>query len=126
MASISRKSVWRSAVVLLGTVLWCSLPAMAGEEYGGIPKPDSHQVNWLSRHQAAAKENLTECQACHTNQMFCADCHQRRDTVQERVHKRNFRVFHSIQARANPRRCDACHTVSYCQECHAGRGTSKR
>jgi hypothetical protein len=42
------------------------------------------------------------------------------------MHRRNFKFFHSIEARANPRRCSACHTVNFCQECHAGRGSSKR
>lgn len=93
---------------------------------GGPPKPQSHKVAWDKKHQVYAKQNAKECQQCHTNQMFCIDCHKRRDTVQERMHRRNFKFFHSIEARANPRRCDACHTVAFCQKCHAGRGTTKR
>ena len=83
-------------------------------------------MDWVGRHQSLAKQNPAECASCHTNPMFCLDCHKRRDTVQERMHKRNFKFFHSIEARANPRKCDACHTVTYCQECHSGRGSSKR
>ena len=93
---------------------------------GKFPKPESHKVDWRSKHQVYAKQNPKECETCHSNRMFCIDCHQRRDTVQERMHKRNFKFFHSIEARANPRKCDACHTVNYCQECHAGQGSSKR
>lgn len=92
---------------------------------GGPPKPQSHKVGWGAKHQVYAKTNPKECLECHTNQMFCIDCHKKRDTVRERVHRRNFKFFHSIDARANPRKCDACHTVNYCQQCHAGRGSSK-
>ncbi len=92
----------------------------------GPPKPESHKVNWLEKHQAYAKQNPDGCKQCHSNQMFCMDCHQRRDTVQEKVHRRNFRFSHSITARANPRRCATCHTVNFCQDCHTTGGDSKR
>ncbi|MBI2501001.1 MAG: hypothetical protein HYW02_05970 [Deltaproteobacteria bacterium] len=92
----------------------------------GPPKPQSHRVDWTRQHQVPAKQNPEECKTCHTNATFCINCHKRRDTVSEKVHRRNFRLFHSIEARANPRRCDACHSVTFCQECHAGRGSSKR
>ncbi len=90
------------------------------------PKPKSHLTDWLNKHQVYAKQNPQECVQCHTNAMFCLNCHSRRDTIQTRMHPRNFRFFHSIEARSNPHRCDACHTVDYCQSCHAGRGTSIR
>ena len=93
---------------------------------GQFPKPQTHQTNWLAKHQIYAKQDPQSCTQCHSNQMFCLDCHKKRETSQQRVHRRNFRSFHSIEARANPRRCDACHTVNYCQECHSGRGSSKR
>lgn len=91
----------------------------------GFPKPKNHKVGWDNKHQSYAKNNPKYCTQCHANQMFCLDCHKKRDTVEERMHRRNFRFTHSIKARANPRRCDACHTVHFCQECHAGKGTSK-
>lgn len=93
---------------------------------GKFPKPDSHKTSWVERHQVEAKADPASCQQCHSNQIFCINCHQRRDTVQERVHRRNFKFFHSIQARANPRKCDACHTVDYCQKCHSGKGDSSQ
>lgn len=93
---------------------------------GGFPKPESHKVDWLAKHQSFAKQNPEMCTQCHSNQMFCIDCHKRRDTVSERAHRRNFKFFHSIEARANPHKCDACHTVNTCQECHSGKGTSLR
>ncbi len=104
------------------------LPAEQGCERchpgGKFPKPESHKVDWIGKHQVYAKGDPKYCQQCHSNAMFCIDCHQRRDSVSERVHKRNFKYFHSIPARANPRKCDACHTVNFCQQCHSGRENS--
>lgn len=92
----------------------------------GFPKPESHRAGWVAKHQAYAKSDPKSCQQCHSNQMFCIDCHGRRDTIRERGHRRNFKFFHSIEARANPRACDACHSVAYCQDCHAGRENSSK
>ncbi len=92
----------------------------------GFPKPESHKTDWTAKHQVYAKQDPAYCTQCHANQNFCIACHGRRDTVQEKMHRRNFKLYHSIEARANPRKCDACHTVNFCQECHAGRETSKR
>lgn len=94
--------------------------------FAGFPKPMSHKVSWISKHQSYAKNDPASCAECHSNQMFCMDCHSRRDTIQERMHMRNFKFYHSIEARANPKRCNACHTVSYCQDCHAGRANSSK
>ena len=92
----------------------------------GSTPPRNHRLAWLTRHKTDAKQRPTECAGCHPSIMFCVNCHHRRDTVQQEMHSRNFRFTHSIEARANPRRCDACHTVTYCQDCHAGRGNSGR
>ncbi|OGQ48165.1 MAG: hypothetical protein A3H42_06800 [Deltaproteobacteria bacterium RIFCSPLOWO2_02_FULL_46_8] len=93
---------------------------------GKFPKPESHKAGWIAKHESYAKQNSKECTQCHSNAMFCIDCHKRRDTIQQRMHGRNFQFYHSIEARANPRKCDACHRVEYCQQCHAGRGNSKK
>lgn len=79
--------------------------------------PESHRSGWASGHQQAAKSDAASCKSCH-KPFFCVDCHQRRDTVTERVHKRNFKFYHSVEARANPRKCDACHRLSFCADCH--------
>lgn len=92
----------------------------------GPPRPESHKLGWMARHQVEAKADPSACAWCHKNAIFCIGCHKRRDTVKERVHKSSFRFYHSIEARANPRRCDACHAAAYCQNCHAGRGDSSK
>lgn len=93
---------------------------------GWFPKPESHKSGWIGKHQMYAKQDANVCTQCHQDPMFCMDCHNRRDSVQTRMHDRNFKFFHSIQARANPRQCDACHVVNFCQQCHEGRGNSKK
>lgn len=93
---------------------------------GGFPKPASHRVSWISKHQSYAKNDAASCVECHPNQMFCMDCHSRRDTITERVHRRNYEFYHSIEARANPHKCASCHSVAYCQKCHEGRANSSK
>ncbi|MDP2600907.1 MAG: hypothetical protein Q8P84_09295 [Deltaproteobacteria bacterium] len=88
----------------------------------GFPKPQSHKAGWIAKHQDYAKQNVAECSQCHRNNFFCINCHQRRDSIQQIMHRRNFLMYHSVEARANPRKCDECHTVAYCQRCHAGKG----
>ena len=51
--------------------------------------PDSHRAGWKVKHQQAAKSDAASCNGCH-KPFFCVDCHQRRDTVTEQVHKNNF------------------------------------
>src|SRR3989338_6565410 len=63
---------------------------------GGAPKPITHLPDWKTKHQTFAKTDPESCQKCHTNANFCIKCHARRDTVQEVMHRRNFRYFHSI------------------------------
>ncbi|MBI4212215.1 MAG: hypothetical protein HY540_06210 [Deltaproteobacteria bacterium] len=92
----------------------------------GIPKPQNHKTRWIAKHGSISKQAPETCKQCHPSTMFCMDCHKRRDTVQERMHTRNFRFYHSVEARANPRKCDSCHRVSFCQDCHAGKETSGR
>lgn len=79
--------------------------------------PDSHRVDWIEKHQNYSKSNTESCTMCH-NSYYCINCHSRRDTIKQTVHRRNFKFYHSIQARSNPRKCDACHKPSYCTDCH--------
>lgn len=103
-------------------------PAPASQECtrchigGKFPKPASHKAGWIAKHQDYAKQNVGECAQCHRNNSFCINCHQRRDSIQQIMHRRNFLFYHSVEARANPRKCDECHTTSYCQRCHSGKG----
>lgn len=95
---------------------------MAGSAYALDPekeamKPDNHRAGWNAGHQTTAKSDPASCNACH-KPWFCIDCHQRRDTIEERVHRRNFKFYHSIEARMNPRKCDTCHTTTFCVDCH--------
>lgn len=83
-----------------------------------LPKPANHDAYWSRVHQSVAKQNDKYCRGCH-EAFFCIDCHKRRDTIQTRMHDRNFISTHSIEARANPRRCDSCHSVTYCKQCHS-------
>ena len=99
-AKSKTRGVWWGSLAILGIALSVAAPTLGKNKniytVEGVPKPDNHLVDWLGKHQVYAKQNLEECQSCHTNQMFCANCHERRDTVQQTVHRRNFRISHSI------------------------------
>lgn len=79
--------------------------------------PDNHKVAWSKAHATVARTDPAQCENCH-RQNECIDCHARRDTIETRVHERNFRFYHSVQARANPMQCGSCHRVDYCINCH--------
>lgn len=80
-------------------------------------KPDNHRADWDVKHQSYANADAKSCKQCHKS-LFCVQCHQRRTSIKETVHRRNFINYHSVTARANPRKCDNCHRVSWCVDCH--------
>ncbi len=80
-------------------------------------KPESHYLNWVSRHQSVAKQDKNYCLKCHKS-FYCTDCHQKRDAANQRMHTRLFRYYHSIEARSNPGSCTKCHNFNFCKDCH--------
>ena len=80
--------------------------------------PDSHKLNWKSRHGTFAQADPDSCKECH-GVRSCTQCHTQRDNLKPAVHRPNFRLTHSIEARANPQSCVVCHSnTSYCLQCH--------
>lgn len=86
----------------------------------GLPRPEFHDASWIQQHASRAKAEPNLCANCHQSVMFCVDCHQRRDSIQRRMHNLNFKFYHSLEARANAHRCDACHQKAFCTNCHQG------
>lgn len=81
-------------------------------------EPSDHKTgNWLKTHKFAYEANPKRCSDCH-RQKFCIDCHNRRDTIQHRVHPRNYEYTHGIEAAADPAKCSRCHRIGFCMECH--------
>lgn len=87
-------------------------------------KPESHKLDWRSRHGQFAQMDPESCNSCHReNQNACSNCHTQRSTMKPNVHRPNFRMFHSIEARINPAKCSTCHaSTSFCIQCHKGDG----
>lgn len=80
--------------------------------------PESHKLNWKSRHGTFAEMDRDSCRECHSDKN-CTQCHVQRDTSKPQVHRPNFRISHSIEARMNPQKCVTCHTtVNSCVMCH--------
>jgi hypothetical protein len=104
-------------IIMIAAMLGAAAVCHAFDPDKDASMPDSHRSGWDVAHQQAAKNDPSYCSECH-KPYFCIDCHQRRDTITQRVHKRNFKFYHSVEARANPHRCDACHSISFCTDCH--------
>ncbi len=82
-----------------------------------IEPADHKTANWMKTHRFAYQANPKKCSECH-RQRFCIECHERRDTIQHRVHPRNYEYTHSIEAAADPGKCSRCHRIGFCMECH--------
>ncbi len=82
-----------------------------------IEPADHKTANWMKTHRFAYQAKPQKCSECH-RQRFCIECHQRRDTIQHKVHPRNYEYTHSIEAAADPAKCSRCHRVGFCMECH--------
>ena len=105
-------------LVLIVLFVAASLNALAATDESQRENiPNSHKSDWLNKHQSYSKSDSRSCKSCH-NSYFCINCHENRDSIQELVHRRNFKFYHSITARNNPRKCDVCHKPSYCNDCH--------
>ncbi len=105
--------------------------------------PESHnEVGFFKNH----KFNNDNCQMCHNEETFCADCHVATIGIDEanlsndfytpysphnyvegtkqqvitRVHDLNFRFSHGIDAKGKTNSCQSCHqTETFCAECHS-------
>ncbi len=106
-------------ILIMGVLLvGMAATAFALDPESDAGKPGSHSAGWVQMHQSTAKIDSSSCKACH-KPWFCIDCHERRDSIQQRVHKRNYMFYHSVEARANPRKCDQCHKIVFCRDCHS-------
>ncbi|PIR17419.1 MAG: hypothetical protein COV46_04475 [Deltaproteobacteria bacterium CG11_big_fil_rev_8_21_14_0_20_49_13] len=103
-------------LIFLASFVCSAAFALDPEKSAGMP--ESHDAGWAQMHQSTAKIESSSCRSCH-KPWFCIDCHERRDSIQQRVHKRNYMFYHSVEARANPRKCDQCHKIVFCRDCHS-------
>ena len=106
--------------------------------------PMDHQTaGFFKNHKFNASDN---CQMCHDENTFCADCHVATTGLVEsnldndfytpfsphnyvdgvkqqnisRIHDLNYRFSHGIDAKGKAFECQSCHqTETFCAECHA-------
>jgi hypothetical protein len=94
----------------------------------------SHDANWMRRHGALARDELTMCSTCHA-QTQCDSCHDATQTIRAEVrnpdaigrqymHRFDFLSRHAIEAESQPAMCVSCHQRQDCDGCHAQRGVS--
>jgi len=87
----------------------------------------THPLNYEFTHALEAQVNDRTCTTCHTDQMFCIDCH-RDNLVMPHNHTAGWAVpidggRHRLEALNNLETCIACHeenAQTICQPCHGG------
>ena len=87
----------------------------------------THPLNYELTHALEAQANDKTCTTCHTDQMFCIDCH-RDNLVLPHNHTAGWAIpidggRHRIEALNNIETCIACHEDNaerICQPCHGG------
>jgi len=85
----------------------------------------SHPLNYAFTHALDAQAFERNCQSCHSDRQFCADCH-RDNMVLPRTHVPGFvnRVnggTHAFEAENDIETCMSCHESNaeeICQQCH--------
>jgi Cytochrome c7 and related cytochrome c len=80
-------------------------------------KPENHNIDWQRIHGAIAVEKFeTNCDYCHSEKVFCLDCHM---TTPPRSHTLFFKNRgHGFWAETDRMGCLPCHKQDFCLECH--------
>jgi hypothetical protein len=87
-----------------------------------------HVPNFLERHAVDVFSGRGECQACHSTERFCRDCHARAGVAARDMRS----AFHDAQpmwvlshgqaARRGLEACASCHRQNDCVQCHSAAG----
>jgi len=84
-------------------------------------RPSDHLIDWKRRHGKISQLDGDSCKKCHA-QGTCSECHLKRKSSVNRVHRGNFRMTHSTEARFRPNSCTVCHqSQGFCMDCHIGK-----
>lgn len=98
--------------------------------HDGVDRPGFHPLAFVVNHGAEAFSNRTECEACHSREAFCRDCHTSVKIASD-IGRSGVTAFHDAQpdwllahgqaARQNLESCVACHQERSCLRCHSAR-----
>jgi len=99
----------------------CILPTFADD------KPANHNKMWEYYHGLQAKQNVSNCMVCHTNEKTCLDCHKQTFNAKNkpRSHSGNNIIIHQLDAKRNAASCNTCHEPNYCAKCHQSLNKAK-
>jgi len=94
--------------------------------HDGSGRPSFHHVDFVQRHGAEVAAQLQTCSECHSNEVFCRDCHSTQGFA---VGVQTGAVFHDAvpdwflahgqAARQGLDGCASCHSQTSCLRCHS-------
>jgi hypothetical protein len=94
--------------------------------HDGSGRPSFHPVDFVQRHGAEVAAQLQTCSECHSNEVFCRDCHSTQGFA---VGVQTGAVFHDAvpdwflahgqAARQGLDGCASCHSQTSCLRCHS-------
>ena len=94
--------------------------------HDGSGRPSFHPVDFVQRHGAEVAAQLQTCSECHSNEVFCRDCHSTQGFA---VGVQTGAVFHDaapicLEANGQAARpgldgCASCHSQTSCLRCHS-------
>ncbi len=80
--------------------------------------PQNHNYDYIYNHTQDAQTDQEGCSDCHKQLSFCTDCHFKRTSTGNNVHKLGYKTQHGLDARIAPADCGSCHQANYCSDCH--------
>jgi hypothetical protein len=119
------------AAVARPTCDGCHARSYCAECHAGESSRKFHVPNFAARHAPEAWGRETDCQQCHSREVFCRGCHLQvglsskgRSNVGYHSAIPLWPLQHGQAARQGLQSCTSCHTQKDCMQCHAqgGRG----
>lgn len=120
----------------------CHVESQCMTCHDSLQKPLAvHPNDYVTVHPIQARQDSTQCDACHRFQSFCAACHERVGVglnADPSFRPRNAKVHpdytqwvdlpgpnhHGIAASRDIKQCIACHREESCTACHATQATN--
>jgi len=104
----------------------CHFESYCVDCHDGSGRPSFHPTDFVQRHGAEVAAQLQTCSECHSNEVFCRDCHSTQgfavaDQTGAAFHDAtpDWFMAHGKAARQGLDGCASCHSQTSCLRCHS-------
>ena len=104
----------------------CHFESYCVDCHDGSGRPSFHPADFVQRHGAEVAAQLQTCTGCHSNEVFCRDCHSTQgfavaDQTGAAFHDGvpDWFMAHGKAARQGLDACASCHSQTSCLRCHS-------